>query len=111
MKESEVIMEMEFTTFVRKPFVVEATEVTEENIAEIAKLIGVLRENEKGVTYIHVDRRLVPNIFRVYPGFWMTRLGDNIRCYSRRVFRQQFIGSTPEIEGWIKELNGSQYGG
>ncbi len=53
---------MEFTTFVRKPFTVDAVEVTEENIAEIAELVGVLRQKEDGAPYIHVDRRLIPNI-------------------------------------------------
>jgi hypothetical protein len=97
-------MELEFTKFVRKPFTVEATEVTTENIAEIAEKIGTLRTKDNGTPYIAVDRRLVPNLFRVYPGFWMTQMGDNIRCYSRRIFRQQFIESTPEIDSWIEYL-------
>lgn len=96
---------MEFGTFVRKPFTVEATEVTTENIGEVAELIGTLREKDDGTPYIHVDRRLVPNLFRVYPGFWMTKMGDNVRCYSKRIFRQQFIEATPQIEGWIEYLN------
>jgi hypothetical protein len=96
---------MDVTTFVRKPFTVEATEVTRENIAEIAELVGVLREKDDGTPYIQVDRRLVPNIFRVYPGFWMTRMGDNIRCYSKRIFRDQFIVNTPDIDVMVKSLN------
>jgi hypothetical protein len=97
---------VEFTTFVRKPFAVEATEITTENIAEIAELIGVLREKDNGSPYIAVDRRLVPNLFRVYPGFWMTKMGDNIRCYSKRVFKQQFVETTPDIESWISYMDG-----
>lgn len=96
---------MEFSTFVRKPFVVEAIEVTEENIAEIAPFVGSLREKTDGTPFIHVDRRLVPNIYRVYPGFWMTRMGDNFRCYSRRIFFDQFVEGTPEIEEWVKFIN------
>ena len=82
---------MQFTTFVRKPFVVEAVEVTTENIEEVAKYVGDLREKEDGTQYILVDRRLVPNVFRVYPGFYMTKMGENVRCYSRKIFREQFV--------------------
>lgn len=82
---------MEFTTFVRKPFVVEAVEITSENINEVAKYIGDVREREDGTQYILVDRRLVPNVFKVYPGFFMTKMGENVRCYSRKIFREQFI--------------------
>jgi hypothetical protein len=96
---------MEFTTFVRKPFTVEAVEVTEENIAEIAKFCGTLREKENGQKFIQVDRRLVPNVFRIYPGFWMTKMDDNIRCYSRRIFNEQFARNNPEIENWVKFMN------
>jgi hypothetical protein len=34
---------MEFTQYVRKPFVVEAVEVTVENMAEVAKYVGEMR--------------------------------------------------------------------
>ncbi len=96
---------MEFITFVRKPFVVEAVEVTKENIAEIAEHVGTLRQKEDGSPYIHVDRRLVPNIYRVFPGFWMTKMGDSVRCYSNQIFSKQFIENAEDIESWVKFLN------
>lgn len=96
---------MTFTTFVRKPFAVEAVEVTVDNIAEIAKLVGDLREKDDGTPYIYVDRRLVPNIYRVYPGFWMTKMGDNVRCYSKQVFNKQFLATSDEIEAFIVTMN------
>lgn len=96
---------MDFTTFVRKPFTVEAVEITEANISEIAELVGTLKEKEDGQKYIQVDRRLVPNIYRVYPGFWMTKMGDNVRCYSKRIFTQQFTETSPEIEDWVNFMN------
>jgi hypothetical protein len=97
---------MEMSTFVRKPFTVEAVEVTEDNIEEIAQYVGELRHKDNGTPFIHVDRRLVPNIYRVYPGFWMTKMGDNIRCYSKKIFQDQFLPTDPEIEKWIDFLNG-----
>ncbi|MET0786541.1 MAG: hypothetical protein ABWY25_07545 [Paenisporosarcina sp.] len=92
---------MQFTTFVRKPFVVDAVEVTSENISEVAKYVGDLREKEDGTPYILVDRRLVPNVFRVYPGFFMTKMGENVRCYSRKIFKEQFMVQTDEIKPWV----------
>lgn len=97
---------MEFSEFVRKPFVVEAVEVTKDNMAEIAKFVGEVREKEDGTPFILVDRRLIPNVFRVYPGYWMTRMGDHIRCYSRKIFFEQFVESQPEIIAWVDFMNG-----
>lgn len=81
---------MHFDTYTRKPFTVEAIEITEENIFELAEFIGTVRKKEDETSYIHVDKRLVPNVFRVYPGFFMTRMGENIRCYSPKIFHDQF---------------------
>lgn len=92
---------MEFTTFVRKPFIVEAVEITTDNIEEIAKLVGTLK-SEGDKPYIQVDRRLVPNVYKVHPGFWMTRMGDNIRCYSDHIFKAQFIEMLPEFGDLIE---------
>lgn len=96
---------MEFTKYVRKPFTVEAVEITVDNIAEIAELVGTLRKKPNGTPFIHVNRRLVPNAFQVFPGFWMTRMGDNIRLYSNYVFQEQFVSSSVEIEQWVDFLN------
>jgi len=81
---------MEFTTHRRKPFIVEAAEITEENLAEAAELIGELIVNEDGSRYIKINKRLVPNIHRAYVGWWVTQMGDNLRCYSAKIFEDQF---------------------
>jgi hypothetical protein len=92
---------MEFKSFVRKPFVVQAVEVTVDNIHEVAKYVGDVREREDGTLYILVDRRLVPNVFRVYPGFFMTKMGENVRCYSRKIFREQFVEEDDNMRQWV----------
>lgn len=101
---------MEFIDHIRKPFVVEAVEVTKENIAEIAELVGTLKHKDNGVPFIQVDRRLVPNVFRVFPGFWMTRVEvdgkTNIRCYSKRIFKEQFAKLDDDIRPWVNYING-----
>lgn len=96
---------MEFTNYVRKPFTVEAVEVTVENIEALAEIVGTLRSKEDGTPYIQVNRRLVPNVFRVYQGFWVTRMGDNIHCYSPKVFKEQFTPETYEIQAWVDWMN------
>jgi len=93
---------MDFTNFVRKPFVVEAVEVTIDNIGEVAKYVGDLREEEDGTKYILVDHRLVPNVMRVYPGFYMTKMGKKVRCYSRKIFREQFVEEDENIRPWVE---------
>ena len=99
---------MEFGTFVRRPFAIEAIQITKENIEELAVHIGTLSKKEDGTPYIQVDTRRVPNVLKVFPGFWMTRLGDNIRCYAPRIFAEQFVPTTPEIEEWVNFLNESK---
>ncbi len=101
-------MTIEYNSYVRKPFRVEAIEITEDNIAEVAPLIGELREKDDNskTKFIYVDRRLVPNIWRVYPGFFMTKMGDNIRCYSRRVFLEQFVLADENINQWCDYIDG-----
>jgi hypothetical protein len=86
--------ELIFEHYVRTPFAVEATVITKENIEEVAKLVGTVR-TKKGETkndepYIALDRRIVPNISRAFIGWYVTRLGDNLRCYSPKVFSEQF---------------------
>lgn len=95
---------MDMQEFVRKPFVVEAMKITAENIAEIAPLVGTLKEKD-GQPFIQVNRKKVPNLYEVHPGFWMTEMNGKIRCYSDRVFNEQFTGMTPEINSWVKFLN------
>lgn len=82
---------VEFTQFVRKPFEIEALEITVDNIDEIAPMVGKLGRTDEGVPYIEVDHDLVPNMTRVWPGYWLTRMGGNIRCYASRVFADQFV--------------------
>lgn len=82
---------MEFTKFVRRPFEIEAIQITLENIEDIAPLVGRLNLEDKRGPFIEVDNTLVPNMNRVLPGYWLTKMGGNIRCYASKVFDDQFI--------------------
>lgn len=92
---------MEFTPFLRKPYVVQAVEITRDNIDEVAKWVGEVREDD-GQLYILVDRRMVPGHFRVYPGYFMTKLGLNVRCYPRKVFNDLFVEEDEDMKPWIE---------
>lgn len=82
---------MEFTTYTRKPFTVEAIEITTENIADLASLVGELgTKEEDGTPFIQVDPHKVRNVWRVYPGFFLVKMGRSIRCYSPKAFKAQF---------------------
>ena len=98
---------MEFESYIRKPFEVEAIEVTTENIEELAALIGRLRHNEDGTPYIQVNKNKVPNVPVVWPGYWVTKIGSgNVRCYTHKVFTNQFIENNPDIDAWVRFING-----
>lgn len=86
---------MNFTTYIRKPFEVEAVQITEENIQEIADLIGVVRtvKTDSGVKrYIAIDRLIIPNVHKAVVGSWLTKMGPEERyhCYADRVFKRMF---------------------
>lgn len=96
---------MELTEYIRKPFIVEAVEITKENIEEVAVYVGdvVYDENDEPM-FIDVDKQLVPGVTRAYIGFFMTKMGDHIRCYSRRVFFDQFTMLNDDIQKWVDFL-------
>jgi|SRR5580765_2320764 hypothetical protein len=94
---------MEFARFVRKPYVVRGIEITVDNIEEVAKYIGEFRMDEvDGTKYIVVDSNLVPNMDYVYPGYFMTKMGRNVRCYTKRVFNNQFVLETEELKPFLE---------
>lgn len=93
---------MKFHTFVRRPFTVKAVEVTRQNLNELAPYIGTVETNERGQTFIQVDKSKVPNIGRVWPGHFVTVMGGNIRCFTRKSFIAQFAGASPDIMTWVE---------
>lgn len=98
---------MNFTTYVRKPFTVEAIQITRENIEEAAPFIGTLIKEGPNAPYILVNSEKVPNVEQVYPGFWMTRMGKFTRCYSRRAFENEFVEQTPVVAEMVAHIHGN----
>lgn len=95
-------MTVEFETFVRMPFTIQATQVTEENIDELCKLVGhEVKKKADGTRYIVVNRKIVPQGYRAYIGWWVTQMGDNLRVYPNKVFEDQFTVLTAESATWF----------
>lgn len=84
---------MELSQYARRPFIIEAVQVTKRNIDQIAKDFGVgtVEKTRKHIPFIQTDPKVVPHVKRVYPGWWFTRTeGGQIRFYAKRVFQEQF---------------------
>ena len=90
---------LKFDRYVRTPFQVEAVRITEENLHEIAALIGEIT-TEDGKTFITINRKIIPTMGKAFPGWYLTRSGDSLRCYSAKVFKQQFIGLGEGVAGF-----------
>lgn len=98
---------MEFQPYIRKPFEVEAIEITDDNIKDLAKFIGKLHFSDEGVPFIDVDPKKVPSVTRVWPGYWLTKVGsNNYRCFTKKIFTAQFTQSSDEIADWVRFING-----
>lgn len=93
---------MDFSTYVRKPFMVEAVEITEINMQDVADLIGKVDKDDEGKICIVITRKGIPGVPKVYPGFWLTKMGSNIRCYSAKAFTNQFVEGNSEIDKWVE---------
>lgn len=99
--DSGVLSDLPLQSFVRRPFEVEAIQITVENIHELSELIGEFCEDERG-PYIQADREKVPTVEKVVPGYWLTKMGPNIRCYSNKTFEKQFVPASPLIKEFIE---------
>jgi hypothetical protein len=86
---------IEFTSFERRPFVVEAALITDDNIEELAPMVGTFELDDKGAKSIKVDRKRVPTIRRCWVGWYITRMGDQLRCFEPTIFEEQFRPHQP----------------
>lgn len=97
---------MEFTQYIRKPFTIEAVQITDENIDELCPLIGheVLEDDETGDRYIRLDRRIVKQSHKAFAGHWITRMdGKFLRVYSPNSFIKQFVEINDENRQWLDQ--------
>lgn len=90
---------MELQTYLRIPFAVEAIQLTEENMEEVAKLVGeVMTDEQTGERYIRPDRSKVTFVKnRCRPGCWFTFKGGQIQHFPNKAFTKSYVSSeTPK---------------
>jgi len=91
------LSDSDFETFVRTPFAVRSVEITEENIDEIAAVIGEVQTHYKTKEkFISLNRKIVRDMSRAHIGWYVTVLRDNIRVYSPKIFNEQFVAASPD---------------
>lgn len=89
-------MSVETTTYVRKPFEVEAVQVTEENIEAVAQWCDgkVLAEgddeNPKAFIKVRVARALNERQTKAYLGDWVLYAGTGYKVYTPKAFGKTF---------------------
>jgi hypothetical protein len=94
-------MSLEYQTYERIPFTIQAVEITRDNFDEIAALIGVGVEPspyDDGERCILVDSKKIQKMPRAFLGNYLTKSGSHFRLFTRRVFSQQYTQS-PTTEG------------
>ena len=93
---------IETTTYVRKPFEVEAVEVTEENIEEVKDWCqGYLDTDKRLFIKVKVARALNERQTKAYSGDWVLYAGTGFKVYTAKAFHRTFerphnVNATPE---------------
>lgn len=83
--------DLQFKTYERKPFRVEAIKITEDNIDEIGDLIGEVKIHTRtGAKFIATNPKIVSEVGYVYIGWYLTRYKNKYRCYKPVVFEKEF---------------------
>jgi hypothetical protein len=94
---------IEFSEFVRQPFRITAVQITDDNMEEACKIIGLgIGVEQDGSRHIVVNKSIVPYGGKVYAGWWITKMGKKTRCYSNKLFTLQFTPMTDEWIGWFE---------
>lgn len=86
-------MSVQTNTYVRKPFEVEAVEVTETNMEAITEWCNgqlVSPPNGKAFIKVHVARALNERQTKAYPGDWVLYAGTGFKVYTEKAFRKTF---------------------
>lgn len=106
-KKDEDLTKVKTAKFVRKPFEVEAIQVTAENIEEVAVWcngsVERLGEEGKDDRYIHVRVHypISPRQTKAFIGDWVLYSKNGFKCYNPKAFSNNFVqadqdgGSSP----------------
>jgi hypothetical protein len=84
---------MDTSKFARKPFYVDAIQVTKENLEEVAKWCrGKIETTDNGATFILIDvhRPLSPRQTQAFLGDWILQAGSGFKIYTPKAFEKSF---------------------
>jgi len=86
-------MTFEKVDYVRKPFAVKVVEVTVANMEEVNEQykLGTMERKDDGTPFIALPTKKGSGNFRVFPGYFVVEMGRNVRCFSRKIFFDQFF--------------------
>lgn len=88
-------MTIETTKYVRKPFEVDAVQVTEENLEAVKDWCqGALEEDNRPYIRVRVARPLNERQTKAYPGDWVLYAGTGFKVYTSKAFHKTFEQAT-----------------
>lgn len=91
---------MKTAKFIRKPFEVDAVQVTTENINDVAKWCqGEVRTDSDGKEFIKVRvmRVIDERQTQAYVGDWVLYAGTGYKVYTPKAFQKSFVEKTKEL--------------
>jgi hypothetical protein len=91
---------LETRKFVRKPFYIDAAQVTPENIADVAKWAGgEVRTGENDVKYVKVKvhRPLDDKQTQAFVGDWVLSAPSGFKVYTAKAFANSFEAAGDEV--------------
>lgn len=97
-------MTVETTKYVRKPFEVEAVQVTEENIEEVKDWCQgtlLVEDNNRKFIKVRVARALNERQTKAYPGDWVLYAGTGFKVYTTKAFQKTF----DKLDGEAKDAS------
>lgn len=84
---------IEWTKYTRKPFPVNAIQITADNMEEVAKAIGSeIRTDHHGAKYVYVEvfKPLNDRQTKGYIGDWMLSANNGYKAYTDKAFQNSF---------------------
>lgn len=96
---------LEISRWTRKPFDVEAVQVTKENYDEVAKWCQgtvVTGEGEGDYIKVRVLRVINERQTRAYVGDWVLYAGTGYKVYTDKAFRKSFVPFAANAEREVK---------
>lgn len=101
---------METTKFTRKPFDIEAVQVTSENMEEVASWShGLIEEDpgENGKFYIHikVEHPITARQEKAYIGDWVLSSKKGFKIYTPGAFQKNFVLADPSDQAVVDLKN------